>query len=73
MLCTSASMRALYRLSKPEDTNYALTLAILPGDDLHFRLIYDPARVSHESVQTYATDLKTILDAIAGQHASNVG
>ena len=58
---------------KPEDTNYALTLAILPGDNLHFRLIYDPARLSHESVQTYATDLKTILDAIAGQHASNVG
>ena len=52
----------------PENTNYALTLAVLPAEDLRFRLIYDPARLSHHFVQTCAQNLKMVLEMMAGQH-----
>ena len=53
----------------PEDTHYALTLVVLPVEELRFRLIYNPARLSRNSAQTYAADLKTVLETIGRQHA----
>ena len=62
----------LIPMSSPENTNYALTLAVLPAEALRFRLIYDPARLSHHFVQTCAENLKMVLEMMARQSASSV-
>jgi amino acid adenylation domain-containing protein/non-ribosomal peptide synthase protein (TIGR01720 family) len=62
----------LIPISSPENTNYALTLAVLPAEELRFRLIYDPARLSHHFVQTCAQNLKMVLEMMAKRHESIV-
>ncbi|MFT4115710.1 amino acid adenylation domain-containing protein [Bradyrhizobium sp.] len=57
----------------PEATNYALTLAVSPGDQLTLRLIYDESRIDRGTIAAIADDLPVILAALAfGEPAATV-
>jgi hypothetical protein len=48
----------------PEATNYALTVAVSPGEELKLRLIYDACRTDHDTVKAIADDLPAMLAAL---------
>jgi hypothetical protein len=49
----------------PEATNYALTIAASPGEELILRLIYNSARIDRGTVEAVAHDLPIVLAALA--------
>ena len=57
----------LVPIAAPEATNYPLTVSVTPTDELRLRLIYQRDRLTRDVVRTYATDLMTILRAMAQQ------
>jgi non-ribosomal peptide synthetase component F len=52
-------------LASPEATNYALTLTVTVMDEMRIRLIYQPGTLGTADVQQFATDLTTVLQAMA--------
>jgi amino acid adenylation domain-containing protein/non-ribosomal peptide synthase protein (TIGR01720 family) len=51
----------LVPVQAPEATNYALTIAVSPGEELKLRLIYDACRTDHDAVRAIADDLPAML------------
>jgi len=47
-----------------EYTNYPLTLAIIPGEVLGFKVSYDNSRISQDSIERLCGHLNTLLGAI---------
>jgi hypothetical protein len=60
----SRSLR-LIPVQVPEATNYALTIAVSPGEELKLRLMYDACRTDHDTVKAIADDLPAMLAALA--------
>jgi amino acid adenylation domain-containing protein/non-ribosomal peptide synthase protein (TIGR01720 family) len=60
-------------LAAPEATNYPLTVAVSMGDTLRIRLMNQRASLGVEDARRYATDLGTLLRAIAETPDANVG
>jgi non-ribosomal peptide synthase protein (TIGR01720 family) len=54
----------LIPVQTPEGTNYALTLAISPGEELNLRLIYDAGRVDRGTVEAIAKDLPVMMTTL---------
>src|SRR5262249_54976384 len=48
----------------PEATNYGLTIAVSPGEELTLRLIYDASRINRDTVEAIADDLPVIMAAL---------
>jgi amino acid adenylation domain-containing protein/non-ribosomal peptide synthase protein (TIGR01720 family) len=48
----------------PEATNYALTIAVSPGEELTLRLIYDATRINRDTVEAIAHDLPAMIAAL---------
>ncbi|QIP05504.1 non-ribosomal peptide synthetase [Bradyrhizobium symbiodeficiens] len=55
----------LIPVQTPEATNYALTMAVSPGEQLTLRLIYNEQRVDRGTIEAIASDLPVILEALA--------
>ncbi len=55
----------LVPVQTPEATNYALTIAASPGDELILRLISHSARLDRETVNAIANDLPVVFAALA--------
>jgi hypothetical protein len=49
----------------PEATNYALTIAISPREELHLRLIYNTRHIDRGTIEAIAKDLPAVLAALA--------
>jgi len=54
----------LIPIQTPEATNYALTIAVNPGEELGLRLIYNASRVDRSTVEAIANDLPAVLAAL---------
>jgi non-ribosomal peptide synthetase component F len=54
----------LIPLQVPEATNYALTIAVSPGEELILRLIYDASRIDRDTVEAIADDLPAMMAAL---------
>ena len=48
----------------PEATNYALTIAVSPGEELNLRLIYNASRLDRDTVEAIADDLPAMMAAL---------
>src|SRR6185295_14011482 len=48
----------------PEATNYALTIAVSPGEELNLRLIYNPSRIDLDAVKAITEDLPAMMAAL---------
>ncbi|HEV7443387.1 MAG TPA: condensation domain-containing protein [Steroidobacteraceae bacterium] len=58
----------LIPIQTPEATNYALTIALSPGDELGLRLIYNANRIDRGTIEAIASDLPDILAALGTSH-----
>ncbi|MCP4698443.1 MAG: amino acid adenylation domain-containing protein, partial [Gammaproteobacteria bacterium] len=56
-----------------EQTNYPLTLAVVPGQVLSFKMSYDNSRISQDSIERLWGHLSTLLTAIIAQPEQAVG
>ena len=56
-----------------EYTNYPLTLAVMPGESLGFRLTYDRQRISGQSIENLWGHLSGLLLAFADDPEQPVG
>ena len=54
----------LIPIQTPEATNYALTIAVNPGEELGLRLIYNASRIDRGTIEAIANDLPAILAAL---------
>ncbi len=58
----------------PEATNYALTIAVSPDEELDLRLIYDASRIGRDTVEAIADDLPAMIAAMgASQTTTTIG
>ncbi|OAD21768.1 pyoverdine sidechain peptide synthetase II, D-Asp-L-Thr component [Candidatus Thiomargarita nelsonii] len=55
-----------------EYTNYPLTLAIIPGEVLSFKISYDNNRISQDSIERLWGHLKTLLTALASNPTQSI-
>src|SRR5262249_43466493 len=55
----------LIPVQAPEATNYALTIAVSPGEELNLRLIYNASRIDRDTVEAIANDLPAMMVALA--------
>jgi hypothetical protein len=55
----------LHPVALPESTNYPLTLAITPGNDIRLKLIFDTRIVSSSDVRDVADDFPNVLTLLA--------
>src|SRR5262249_7671397 len=63
----------LIPVQAPEATNYALTIAVKPGEELNLRLIYDLSRIDPDTVEAIAADLPVIVATlVASQPTATV-
>lgn len=51
-----------------EETNYPLTVAAIPNQELMLKLIYDTSRFAEDTIERMAGHLQTILSAIITHH-----
>jgi non-ribosomal peptide synthase protein (TIGR01720 family) len=51
-------------IKTPESTIYALTIVVMPADELKIKLIYNPNRLRHAIVEAFKTDLTAVLTAL---------
>ncbi|MCI5151468.1 MAG: hypothetical protein D3916_19185, partial [Candidatus Electrothrix sp. MAN1_4] len=56
-----------------EYTNYPLTVAVMPGEELHFKVSYDSSRISGESLKRLWEHFKTLLIAFVDNPDLAVG
>jgi non-ribosomal peptide synthetase component F len=49
----------------PEATNYALTIAVNPGEELSLRLIFNESRIGRDTIEAIANDLPAVMAALA--------
>ena len=63
----------LFPVQAPEATNYPLTIAISPGEQLRLRLIYNENRLGRDTIEAIAEDLPAMLSALgASRPASTI-
>ena len=63
----------LFPVQAPEATNYPLTIAISPGEQLSLRLIYNENRLGRDTIEAIAEDLPAMLSALgASRPASTI-
>ena len=55
----------LIPVQAPEATNYALTIAVSPAEELNLRLIYNASRIDRDTVEAIADDLPAMMAALA--------
>jgi amino acid adenylation domain-containing protein/non-ribosomal peptide synthase protein (TIGR01720 family) len=55
----------LIPVQAPEATNFALTIAVSPAEELNLRLIYNTSRIDHGTIEAIANDLPAIMAALA--------
>ncbi|WP_241566832.1 non-ribosomal peptide synthetase [Hahella sp. KA22] len=69
---TSSSDRfVIAQVIANEQTNYPLSLSIVPDDRLHFKLLYQPQRFAEDSIRRLLTHLQQLLIAMTRAEASS--
>jgi len=54
-------------VTAPETTNYPVTLMIVPGDELHVKILYRTDRYSREAIQHVLHDLQRLIAEMVGK------